>query len=72
VHFINNKYEAVLRLIGLPELPGHRKTGVGELFFYYFKYSYNTSIIVTGLAGLQHQGLESEYIGESKATELRG
>jgi hypothetical protein len=27
---------------------------------------------VTGLAGLQHQGLESEYIGESKATELRG
>jgi hypothetical protein len=27
---------------------------------------------VTGLAGLQHQELESEYIGESKATELRG
>jgi hypothetical protein len=46
VHFINNKYKAVLRLIGLPELPGHRKTGVGELFFYYFKYSYNTSIVV--------------------------
>ena len=46
VYFINDKYEAVLRLIGLPELPGHRKTGVGELFFYYFKCSYNTSIIV--------------------------
>jgi hypothetical protein len=46
VHFINDKYEAVLRLIGLPELPRHRKTGVGELFFYYFKCSYNTSITV--------------------------
>jgi hypothetical protein len=30
------------------------------------------ALSVTGLAGLQHQGLESEYIGESKATELRG
>lgn len=29
VHFINSKYEAVTRLIGLPELPGHGKTGVG-------------------------------------------
>ena len=27
---------------------------------------------VTGLAGLQHQGLENQYIGESKARELRG
>jgi hypothetical protein len=46
MHFINNKYKAVLRLISLPKLLGHRKTGVGELFFYYFKCSYNTSIIV--------------------------
>jgi hypothetical protein len=46
MHFINNKYKAVLCLISLPKLPGHRKTGVGELFFYYFKCSYNTSIIV--------------------------
>ena len=46
VYFINDKYEAVSRLIGLPELPGHRKSGVGESFFYYFKYSYNMSIVV--------------------------
>ena len=46
VHFINDKYEAVSRLIGLPTLPGHGKTGVSESFFYYFKCSYNTSIIV--------------------------
>ena len=36
VYFINDKYEAVSRLIGLPELPGHRKSGVGESFFYYY------------------------------------
>jgi hypothetical protein len=35
-HFINEKYEAVSRLIGLPELPGHGKTGVGELLFIIF------------------------------------
>jgi hypothetical protein len=46
VHFINDKYEAISRLIGLPELPGHRKSGIGESFFYYFKYSYNMSITV--------------------------
>ena len=46
VYFINDKYEAVLRLIGLPELPVHRKSGVGESFFYYFKCSYSTSIVV--------------------------
>ena len=46
IHFINDKYEAVSRLIGLPTLPGHGKTGVGESFFYYFKYSCNTSIAV--------------------------
>ena len=46
VHFINDKYEAISRLIGLPTLPGHRKTGVSESFFYYFKCSYNTSITV--------------------------
>jgi hypothetical protein len=46
VHFINNKYKAVLRLIGLPKLLGHRKSGVGKLFFYYFKCSCNTLIIV--------------------------
>ncbi len=28
VHFINKHYENVTRLIGLPELPGHRKAGV--------------------------------------------
>jgi hypothetical protein len=46
VHFINNKYEAVLYLIGLPTLPGHGKTGVSELFFYYFKCNCNTLIVV--------------------------
>ena len=46
VHFINDKYEAISRLIGLPTLPGHRKTGVSESFFYYFKCSCNTSIAV--------------------------
>jgi len=30
VHFINAKYECVTRLISLPELPSHRKRGVGE------------------------------------------
>jgi hypothetical protein len=46
IYFINNKYKAILRLIGLPKLPRHRKLGVSKLFFYYFKYSYNISIIV--------------------------
>jgi hypothetical protein len=46
IYFINNKYKAISRLIGLPTLPRHRKTGVGELFFYYFKCNYNMSIIV--------------------------
>jgi hypothetical protein len=46
IHFINDKYEAISRLISLPTLPGHGKTGVSKLFFYYFKYSYNMSIIV--------------------------
>jgi hypothetical protein len=31
VHFINEHYENATRLIGLPELPGHRKAGVGML-----------------------------------------
>ena len=29
IHFINEYYENVTRLIGLPELPGHGKAGVG-------------------------------------------
>jgi hypothetical protein len=33
-HFINEKYEAVSRLISLPKLLGHGKTGVGELFVF--------------------------------------
>ncbi len=33
VHFINNKYENVTRLIGLPELPGHGKAGVSKWSF---------------------------------------
>jgi hypothetical protein len=28
IHFINKHYKNVTRLIGLPELPGHRKAGV--------------------------------------------
>jgi hypothetical protein len=37
VHFINSKDESVTRLIGLPELPGHGKSGVGTCFiFVYF------------------------------------
>jgi hypothetical protein len=28
-YFINERYENVTRLIGLPELPEHKKTGVG-------------------------------------------
>ena len=35
LHFINAKGEAVMRLIGLLELPGHRKTSVGKSFFFY-------------------------------------
>jgi hypothetical protein len=30
VHFINKHYDNVTRLISLPELPGHRKAGVGK------------------------------------------
>ncbi len=30
IHFINDKYENVTRLIGLPELSSHRKTGVSQ------------------------------------------
>jgi len=30
IHFINVKYKAVTRLIGLPELLGYRKPGVGK------------------------------------------
>jgi hypothetical protein len=33
VHFINEGYENVTRLIGLPELPGHGKTGVGKYLY---------------------------------------
>jgi hypothetical protein len=40
-HFINKKHENVTRLIGLPELPEHRKTGVG-----WSKTSYNHGIKV--------------------------
>ena len=36
IYFINNKYKAILCLIGLPKLLGHRKLGIGKLFFYYF------------------------------------
>ena len=36
IHFINNKYEAISCLIGLSKLPGHRKSGIGKSFFYYF------------------------------------
>jgi hypothetical protein len=46
IDFINNKYKAVLCLIGLLILPGYKKTGVSELLFYYFKCSYNTLIVV--------------------------
>ena len=46
IHFINDKYEVISRLISLLTLPGHGKTGISESFFYYFKYSYNTSITV--------------------------
>jgi hypothetical protein len=34
IHFINEYYENVTRLIGLPELPGHRKAGVGMLLYF--------------------------------------
>lgn len=30
VHFLNSRYENVTRLIGLPELPGHVKTGASK------------------------------------------
>jgi hypothetical protein len=33
IHFVNNKYKVVTRLLGLPELPGHGKTGVGRCHF---------------------------------------
>lgn len=33
IHFVNARYEVVTRLIGLPELPGHGKSGVGKSVF---------------------------------------
>jgi len=33
VHFMNSKNQNVTRLIGLPELPSHGKTGVGTFYF---------------------------------------
>jgi hypothetical protein len=33
VHFINKKYKSVTRLISLPSLPNHGKTGVGTHIF---------------------------------------
>jgi hypothetical protein len=30
IHFINDKYKSVTRLIGLPELPGHGKAGISK------------------------------------------
>ncbi len=35
VHFINEKYEAVTRLIGLPELPNHGKAGTGQYLIFF-------------------------------------
>jgi hypothetical protein len=37
VHFINQSYDNVTRLIALPELPEHSKTGISkyiDLFYY--------------------------------------
>lgn len=34
LHFINGKGELVTRLAGLPELPGHGKTGIGMYYLY--------------------------------------
>jgi hypothetical protein len=42
VHFINSKYENVTRLIGLPELPNHGKSGVGT-----YSKSYYFFILIT-------------------------
>jgi hypothetical protein len=33
IHFVNGKGENVTRLIGLPELPNHRKRGIGKSYF---------------------------------------
>ena len=38
IHFINEYYENVTRLIGLPELPGHGKAGVGKCSISYIVY----------------------------------
>ena len=37
IHFINAKYKAITRLIGLPELLGHRKAKVIKSCFSYSK-----------------------------------
>jgi hypothetical protein len=53
VYFINAKYKNVtclIRLLELPELPGHRKTGVGKCFSYDLTYTnYNNNSIQTKL-----------------------
>jgi hypothetical protein len=44
IHFINEHYENVTRLIGLPELPGHGKAGVGKstcfLYTHFCRYTF--------------------------------
>jgi hypothetical protein len=45
IHFINENYENVTRLIGLPELPGHRKAGVGKSLIFCFKYLINNNFV---------------------------
>jgi hypothetical protein len=46
LHFINANYKQVTRLIGLPELPNHRKTGVGKYIISSFRLMFYTTNII--------------------------
>jgi len=49
IHFINDKYENVTRLIGLPELPGHGKAGVGKWSFLLIYRACRYTLFISGV-----------------------
>lgn len=42
IHMINSQGEAVTRLIGLPEVPGHGKKGVGKSIYFVISFFFLT------------------------------
>jgi hAT family C-terminal dimerisation region len=68
VHFINQSYNNVTRLIALPELPGHSKTGVCmyiDLFYNIFCFTDFLLIAQASvlLPALMHFGIKNDNLG---------